>query len=174
MEILIALDLPEEIDKLVDEKRSLYWPKIINRLEPHLTIKEPSRVLTDFEIIEQKLSDICVKFDPIKIKIDGLDNFGKRVIFWKILPNPELTRLNLEVEKELKDHLTDKGKSHQFTPHITILSRAKKTQFREVMIALKKEKYHPKLEFTCDNLMILENIDNKPGWEKLKSFPLGK
>lgn len=174
MEILIALDLPEEIDKLVDEKRSLYWPKIINRLEPHLTIKEPSRVLTNFKIIEQKLSDVCAKFNPIKIKVDGLDSFGKRVIFWKILSNPELAELNLAVGKELKDHLVDKGKSHQFTPHITILSRAKKRQFEDVMATLRKENYYPKLEFICDNLMVLENIDEKPGWEKLKSFPLGK
>ncbi len=174
MEILIALDLPEEIDKLVDQKRSLYWPKIINRLEPHLTIKEPSRVLTDFKIIEQKLADVCAKFDPIQIKVDGLDSFGKRVIFWKVLYNPELKNLNLAAEKELKGHLTDKGKSHQFTPHITILSRAKKTQFNEVMAALKKEKYRPKYKFICDKLMVLENIDEKPGWEKLKSFPLGE
>lgn len=174
MEILIALDLPEEIDKLVDEKRAIYYPRIVSRLEPHLTIKEPSRVLTDFKIIEQKLADICVKFDPIQIKIDGLEHFGKRVIFWKILPNPKLAKLSAQVNDGLKNDLTDKGKHHKFTPHITILSRAKKKQFIEVMETLKKEKYHPKYEFRCESLMVLENLDNKPGWEKLKSFPLGK
>jgi len=38
---------------------------------------------------------------------------------------------------------------------------------------LKKEKHHPKYEFTCESLMVLENLDNRPGWEKLKTFPLG-
>lgn len=174
MEIMIILDLPEEIDKLVDEKRSIFWPKIINRLEPHITIKEPSRVLTDFEIIEQKLSDICVKFDPIEIKVDGLGNFGKRVIFWKILENREIIKLGQAVQYQLRNDLADKGKEHQLIPHITILSRAKRDQFREVWRTLRKEKYHPNYQFICDKIVILKNIDNKPGWEKLKSFPLGK
>ena len=173
MEIMIALDLPEEIDRLVDEKRSVYWPKIIDRLEPHITIKEPARVLTDFKIIEQKLADICVKFNPIKIKVDGLGCFGKRVIFWKILDNPKLEEIGQQVGRELKNDLIDKGRHHRLTPHITILSRAKKKQFTEVMEVLKKEKYHPKYEFTCESLMVLENLDNKPGWEKLKTFKLG-
>lgn len=174
MEILIALDLPKKIDKLVDQKRSIYYPRIIGRLEPHLTIKEPSRVLTDLKMIEQKLSDICLKFDPIQIKVAGLDHFGKRVIFWKILPNPKLEDLAKKVNQKLKSHLSDKGSQHQFTPHITILSRAKRDQFRQVWENLKKEKYQPELEFKCDSLMVLENIDGKPGWEKVKSFPLRK
>jgi len=174
MEIMIALDLPEEIDKLVDEKRSIFWPKIINRLEPHITIKEPSQVLTDFKIIEQKLSDICAKFDPIEVRVDGLENFGKRVIFWKILKNQEITKLGQTVRDQFKNDLVDKGKEHQLIPHITILSRAKRDQFREVWETLKKEKYHPKYQFICDKIVILKNIDNKPGWEKLKSFSLGR
>lgn len=173
MEIMIALDLPPEIDEKVDQKRAVYWPKIINRLEPHLTLKEPSRVLTDFKIIEDKLAQICLQLKPIEIKVDGLDHFGKRVIFWKIAPNPELENLVAKIKQQLHNDLFDKAKHHQFTPHITILSRANKSQFKEVMAELLKENYQPKYQFSCDSLMVLENLDNKPGWEKLKTFKLG-
>jgi 2'-5' RNA ligase len=175
MEILIALDLPAKIDPLVDEKRAIFYPKIIGRLEPHITLQGPAKIKSNIETIFEKCEKTAKKFSPIKIKIDGLGHFDKRVIFWQISENQNLLDLNQALKTDLKMDFEDNHRDlRKYRPHITILSRAQKSQFREIMQVLKKEKYHPQYEFICDKLMVLENLPGKPGWEKIKSFPLGK
>ena len=169
MEIFIALDLPKEIDKLVDEKRAIFYPQIIGRLEPHITITEPAKITSSIAVITHKLTEITQKTKPIEIIIDGLGHFGKKVIFWKILSNPSLIKLNQTASETLRSGLfykNKKNKRHSFSPHITILSRATRQQFNEVMAALRRENYRPRHRFFCDTLMIMENLPNQPGWKK--------
>jgi 2'-5' RNA ligase len=174
MEILVALDLPSKIDPLIDAKRAIFYPKIIGRLEPHITLQGPTKVRSNIETIFEKCAKIAKKFAPIKIKIEGVGHFGKRVIFWKISNNQNLLDLNRELKAGLNiDFENNYRDFRKYQPHITILSRAKRKQFNEVMAILKKGNYNPRCEFICDTLMILENIIGQPGWKKIATFNLG-
>ena len=53
------------------------------RLESHEGTKE---LIDALEAIKPKISEIC---QNLKLSISGLDTFGQRVLYGKVLPDPE-------------------------------------------------------------------------------------
>ena len=70
------------------------------KIVPHITLAGPVYTRHEKRLVKE-IVDICKKYDLVKFKIDGFDNFENRVIYVRINPSEELERLRLEIAERL-------------------------------------------------------------------------
>jgi 2'-5' RNA ligase len=110
---------------------------------------------------------------PFSLTISGIGNFGQRVIFQKIIPNPELLSLQLGLKTFCKRelHLVDELSDRNYHPHLTLAFRdLKSSHFEEVLSFTKRRCFDA--EFLVDRVALLKKEEGI--WRVCKELPLGQ
>ncbi len=90
-----------------------------SKVTPHITLKEAFEADDeDIRIISEKISSIAEKHAPLKIHASRISSFFPitNVIYFRIEPTEQLTKLFNELQSEIKIGQP----KHVFVPHITI------------------------------------------------------
>ncbi len=140
MRLFIAIDF-KELENYFVFLQNLF-PKDAAKIKPvssfHLTLKFLGKVPeTEVESIKSKLKN--VKFVPFSANLDDIGFFPNenyiRVVWVGVQPIKEISRLQQEIESELKDLFK---KDEKFHPHIT-LSRVKSIEDKQGFIETMKK-----------------------------------
>jgi len=86
----------KELKTNITEKFGVTRRKIV----PHITIAGPVSTRDEKRLLGE-IVDVCKKYDLVKFRMDGFDNFEDRVIFVKINPSQELKNLRLDIAQRL-------------------------------------------------------------------------
>ncbi len=126
----VAIMCPPAIDKVVLQFKK--WMKeqfgcvVALRSAAHITIIPPfwaemNKELTLQETLEAFESDK----NELKIQLDGFSRFGKRVLFIRVLEDPELEEIKKQAEQHFARTFGDliPKDDRPFHPHITIANR---------------------------------------------------
>lgn len=126
----IAIVCPDTIEekvkgfKLYMEQQ--YGCRAALKSPAHLTIVPPFRAEDE---MEKPLLDFVQTFNigmlPVDVKLDGYGNFGDRVLFVDVVPNPSLNSLENEAMQEFNTQFPAIifGMKPEFNPHVTIATR---------------------------------------------------
>ena len=126
----VAIMCPPELDQYVMQfkyrMRDQFGCVLALRSPAHITIIPPFWLNLDEEIkLQETLRAFETDRDELKIQLDGFSSFGKRVLFIRVLENPELEEIKNQVEQHFAGsfgELTGKD-DRPFHPHITIANR---------------------------------------------------
>ncbi len=70
------------------------------KIVPHITITGSVSTNDEKRLLDE-IVDVCKKYELVKFKMDGVDNFRDEVIFVRIEPSEELKNLRLEIAERL-------------------------------------------------------------------------
>ena len=103
------------------------------KIVPHITLVGPLHTL-DEEILVDAVIDVCKKYELVKFRLDGFDNFENRVIYVRIKPSDELKKLRLELARELGKfcELSEFDKETHFTFHATLVMKDIQRKFNRI------------------------------------------
>lgn len=103
------------------------------KIIPHITLVGPLRTL-DEEILIDTVIDVCKKYELVKFRLDGFDNFENRVIYVRIKPSDELKKLRLELARELGKfcELSKFDSESHFTFHATLVMKDIQRKFDRI------------------------------------------
>jgi calcineurin-like phosphoesterase family protein/2'-5' RNA ligase len=94
------------------------------KIVPHITLVGPLYTY-DVKLLIDTVRDVCNKYELVKFKLDGFDNFENRVIYVKIKPSEELKNLRSELAQRLGKfcELSEFDKKSHFTFHATLVMK---------------------------------------------------
>lgn len=101
---------------------------------------------------------------PIEIAIDALDSFGgdrPRSIHARVVPNAELTRLQVEQEKLMRAAGLE-PETRKFTPHVT-LARLQGARATDVAAYLARVGHVPRRTFVADRFALMSARSSRGG-----------
>ena len=101
---------------------------------------------------------------PIDVAIDGLASFGgdkPRAIFARVMPSPDLTRLQAEQEKLVRRAGLE-PETRKFTPHVT-LARMRGVRSGDVAAFIARAGLIPRLAFTATRFVLYSSRDSVGG-----------
>lgn len=103
------------------------------KIVPHITLAGTVST-NDEKRLVQEIVDVCKKYDLIKFKMDGVDNFRDEVIFVKIEPSPELENLRLEIAERLYKFCktTKFDRDEEFKFHATLVLKDIQKKFDRI------------------------------------------
>lgn len=126
----ISIVCPERVEEKVkgykDYMEKTYGCRAAKKSTSHLTIVPPFRAENE---LEKSLLDFVQTFNmgmlPVDITLDGFSNFGDRVLFVDVAPNPALKALEQEAMQEFATQFPGIifGMKPDFNPHVTIATR---------------------------------------------------
>lgn len=126
----IAVICPETInEKIKGQKEYMfqqYGCKAAGKSPAHITIVPPFRA--EEELLPHLLdfvSTFNIGIVPFQINLTGYGNFGDRVLFVDVAPNPQLVQLEQECMQEFSHQFPSIifGIKPPFNPHVTIATR---------------------------------------------------
>lgn len=108
--------LPKDKADLVDSWRKKFYPEVVSRHPPHITVLAPFST----ELIRQlapKFHEVFSRYPEFRLKAAGSGVFpGKKaVLHLRIEPNEDLARLHSELNE-----LAGTKPSWNYNPHITV------------------------------------------------------
>lgn len=91
---------------------------------PHITLVGPLYTRDEKRLVKE-VKDVCKKYELVRFKLDGFDNFENRVIYVRIKPTEELKQLRLELAERLGKFcdLSEYDKEANFTFHATLVMK---------------------------------------------------
>ncbi|HMO31132.1 RNA 2',3'-cyclic phosphodiesterase [Enterovirga sp.] len=98
------------------------------------------------------------------VAIDALASFGgdrPRAILARIVPTPELTRLQAEQEKLMR-RLGLEPETRKFTPHVT-LARLRGVRASDLAAFIARAGHFPRLSFTAERFVLMSSRDSVGG-----------
>ncbi len=103
------------------------------KIVPHITLAGSLQTRDEKRLI-QEIVDVCKKYDLVKFKMDGVDNFEDRVIFVKINPSQELENLRLEIAERLYKFCdgTPFDRNENFEFHATLVLKDIQRKFDRI------------------------------------------
>lgn len=103
------------------------------KIVPHITLVGPVSTRNEKQLLDE-IVDVCKKYDLVKFKMDGVDNFEDRVIFVKINPSEELKNLRLEISERLYKFCgtTKFDRDENFTFHATLVLKDIQRKFDRI------------------------------------------
>lgn len=156
MRLFIAIPLPSEIDKHVEELQqnlSKTHSKLTIAKHPHLTLKFLGEVAPeDAEKTKKALAEI--KFEQFQAKLDGIGTFTDKVIWLGVEPHMPFEKLQQQIDKAL---LKLFPKEERFHPHITLARIKEITEKQEFTNSLKKITAKP-FTFIVDKIILYQSI----------------
>ncbi len=159
-------------EKLISEISSNFCIRSLNGFVPaHFTVKAPFESY-DVSPIEELLGEVCGRGKVSDVKIDGIGNFHKRIIYLNGRSSSGVVKFIDGLNDELrKIGWMQFGKYDLIEDNLHgTLARVKDNkQFDDVMGFLANER--PYFEFGFDNISIFQKRKN--GWEVYKEFKLG-
>lgn len=127
------------------------------KIVPHITLVGPLRI-GDEEILIDIVNEVCKKYELVKFKLDGFDNFENRVIYVKIKPSEELKKLRLELKEKLEKfcELSEYDFDRNFTFHATLVLKDISRKFDKIWEYLQTWKI-PEMDQYVLRVTILRN-----------------
>jgi len=149
-----------------------YGSKAALKSPPHITLVPPFH-WSEHE--EQQLIDVLMNFCslifPFCIKLKGFGSFPPKVIYIKVLPNPNLEGFHDRILEELYEKLTivnKERKGRKFTPHVTVaFSDLVPSMFRKAQKEFLTKDVD--MEFEARAIALLKHNGKK--WEVLLDIP---
>lgn len=114
---------------------------------------------------------------PLTIAFDALGSFGgdrPRALFARVVPTPELSRLQAEQEKLMRRAGLE-PETRKFTPHLT-LARLRDVRAGDVAAMMARFGQFPRLSFTAERFVLFSSRDSVGGGPYVveAAFPLGR
>ena len=127
------------------------------KIVPHITLAGPVYTRHEKRLVKE-IVDICKKYDLVKFKIDGFDNFENRVIYVRINPSEELERLRLEIAERLYKFCdtTKFDNDEKFTFHATLVLKDIQRKFNRIWDYLQTWRI-PEMEQYVLRITIIKN-----------------
>lgn len=160
-----ATTVKEQLKEKLNIKYALKSPA-------HVTLKMP------FSYNEAKESDLIRKLEEFlssknsfNIQVAGTGRFGKRVIFWKIQSDAQLTELQAELKAFCKRelNLVDELSDRNYHPHMTIAFKdIKERDFDEAKALIQKSDINQPYD-VC-SVELLKRLDGK--WVVIQSLKM--
>ncbi len=103
------------------------------KIVPHISLVGPLRIGNE-ELLIDTVNDVCKKYELVKFKLDGFDNFENRVIYVKIKPSEELKKLRNELADKLGkwSDLSKFDHDKKFTFHSTLVLKDISRKFDKI------------------------------------------
>jgi 2'-5' RNA ligase len=126
----VAIMCPPRLDQYVKQfkyrMRDQFGSVAALKSPAHITIIPPFWLDLDKERqLQETLEAFGSERDELIIQLDGFSAFGKRVLFIRVLENPELEEIKKQVEQHFAGGFGDliPKDERPFHPHITIANR---------------------------------------------------
>ncbi len=155
--------IQEKAQILKDQIKSDFGVKYALKSPAHVTVKMPFIFNEKKEqVLIESIQNFTRLYEPFSVQVSGLDTFGRRVIFWDILPNSALhsfqSDLKVFCKRELK--LVDELADNNYHPHMTIAFKdLKEKNFDNVMELVRKSQISD--EFLANELSLLKRIEDR-------------
>ena len=169
---LIAVLPPDEIQKEVTGFKEYALRKFNSghalKSPPHITLQSPFRwSLKKIKSLKNELSEFANIQKPFSVELENWDHFSDRVIFLDVLPNPDLTDLQVSLAGRLFKNLRLKKDTRPFHPHMTVAHKDLKTHyFPKAWAHFSNMKYNRKFE--VEEIVLLRHDGQK--WENFERF----
>lgn len=176
---LVAILPPEPISGMVRNEQekiaTAYGPKHVLRTPPHITLIPPVQVNpAEAYLLEEICESVIKRYHPFSIRLFGYGAFNRNVVFIRILPNEELTALQVRLANEINEIIPEAMSRYikkRFNPHLTI---AHKDVKGEVFDTIWDEVSTKRLDikFPVRAVTILEHT--LTGWQSIRTITLSK
>lgn len=103
------------------------------KIVPHITLVGPLRTY-DVKLLIDTVRDVCDKYELVKFKLDGFDNFENDVIYVRIKPSEELKNLRAELAERLGEfcELSEFDNASDFAFHATLVMKDIQRKFDRI------------------------------------------
>lgn len=128
------------------------------KIVPHITLVGPLLTKKEKRLVKE-VRNVCKRYDLIKFKLDGFDNFEDRVIYVRIKPSEELRQLRLELVEKLQKFclLSENDKESHFTFHATLVMKDIESKFDQIWEYLQTWKI-PNIDQYVVRVTIIKNF----------------
>ena len=164
MAIVCPGEIEEKVKGFKEYMEKQYGCRAAKKSPAHLTIVPPFRAENE---MEKPLLDFVQTFNmgmlPVDIAFNGFGNFGDRVLFVDVAPNPSLNSLEQEAMQEFGNQFPGIifGMKPEFNPHVTIATRDIPEGRLAQALAYFKDNHEASDSFTAKELTLLKLVD---GW----------
>jgi len=117
MKYFIGVSIPKNYKNKIEMLRAEFR---FFTTEPHITLVPPPALPDEDDFIE-KVVDVCKRFEPFDIRLNGLDQFGNRVLYVKV-DSPGL----IDLHKKIYENLGLQEERRGYTPHLTLVKQRPK------------------------------------------------
>ncbi|MDR7076590.1 2'-5' RNA ligase [Neobacillus niacini] len=159
----------KKLQDLANSYRKRYDPHY-SLITPHLTLKNAFEA-TEEEVVNiaDKLRQIASNTNVFPLKTLKISSFQpvNNVIYFKVEPTEELTKLYNEINQEFSEQHLD----YAFVPHITIGQKLSNDEHSDVYGSLRMKRFDH--EEIIDRFHLLYQLDNG-SWTVYETFRLGK
>ena len=139
---------------------------------PHITLQHTfSRAEEIEKEIDPYLSQLRKKIKPFSIVLSGTGHFDNRIIYIKVMDQPLLIDLYIEVKKILTEKLNFASNevASSFTPHVTLEKKITRQDFQKYWDQIKNIPFEG--TFVADSFSLMRHTGIK--WEEIRRYDLG-
>jgi len=172
---IVILTFPQKIETEIKALRDKY-NKATSQIIPHVTLKQPSYLLSDESSIKEELREIARVTNPFIIELDGLSYFQnqKNTAYIALKDKTSVTELHKKIVYALQGKVDEVKKERfeleNFTPHATIGEYLSKEDIK--IIKQELSYYNPSYSIPIDSFS-LYSADSRLQWEPVEEFKLG-
>ncbi len=162
----------EEALALQQYFRDRFKSKAALNSPPHITLHMPFELNEEQEtIIVKKLQQFSATQRVFSLKLENFDCFRPRVIFVRVVKEPELDNLQKQLRRFCLNLSFFKAQDKElpYRPHLTLAFRdLKKSMFHKAWDELQSKQFHA--EFKVDRIVLLKH--NGQLWDVFRAFLL--
>ena len=166
MKYFIGVSIPKNYKNKIELLRAEFR---FFTTEPHITLVPPPALPDEDDFIKNVI-DACKNVEPFEIRLQGLDQFGDRVLYVKV-DSPGLIDLHNKIYEILGLQEEKRG----YTPHLTLV---KQRPGRPVDIdAVKKRaetKLIPAINYTLNSVTVYYQPKEHSIYVPYMEIPLGE
>jgi 2'-5' RNA ligase len=166
MKYFIGVSIPKNYKNKIELLRAEFR---FFTTEPHITLVPPPALPDEDDFIKNVI-DACKNVEPFEIRLQGLDQFGDRVLYVKV-DSPGL----IDLHKKIYEKLGLQEEKRGYTPHLTLV---KQRPGRPVDIdAVKKRaetKLIPAINYTLNSVTVYYQPKEHSIYVPYMEIPLGE
>lgn len=171
----VAIVLPEplssEVRKLQEYTANHFNSRHALKSPPHLTLVAPFAVYDAANTPGAILAKACSLWKPLNVTLEGFGNFGRRVIFVRVLESPEMAAMARGLSEQLRAAGFDvRVETRPFHPHVTLA-------FRDLSPGMFQRAFDYfnalpfSAEFQARHIALLKHEQGR--WHVTDTYPLG-
>ena len=162
----LAIVCPSELDDKVQKHKQWLQKNFgcVNALKSpaHITLIPPFWWKTDEEQMLRQWLHGFKPYDPFVIETNGIDTFGKNVLFIDVLSSTQLLAMHYAIQQHFatRSGARIKTDNRSFRPHITLATRdIKPGDMEKAIIFLTTKISH--MKFQCKGISLLKLSEGK-------------
>lgn len=170
----LGIELPKKLGKSVDLLRREFYPYGLKNVPPHITVAGPFFFSSKEIFLSKKLEQIINSSKSFELEVDNFGTFQEdfAVFYLRVIANPLLIKLHLDVVGYLEQHNVYKYPAHRvYTPHITIANRLSDSELSYI-----KDRTHNIVmteRFSVEQLSLFRRVGGEP-YEIVTRYSLDK